>query len=191
MTRAEDLQRCLPSDSPVSAEKLLEWKGMLNKYCDEYEASFENSELQSIHFGTSFFYFDYNIERVVLAYAVSIKVDEKRDASYLGQDPGDAKQVLAALGKDAFDADRGHFLSHAAGGPLHINIFPHRRELNRGWSAEGKRFREMERYTVSNPGTLYFHRPIYDDRSDIPLALEYGVLVDGLHWWVERFKNKN
>jgi hypothetical protein len=191
MTRAEELQKSFPTDSKVSTQKLVEWKNMLNAMCDEYEAQFENSELRSIHFDTCFFYFDYNIERVVLAYGVSVETTEKRDAPYLRDDPGDAAQVIAALGADAFEADRGHFLSHAAGGPLHINIFPHRRELNRGWSAEGKRFRAMERHVADSPGTLYFHRPIYDDHRDIPLALEYGILGDGESWWIDRFQNKN
>jgi hypothetical protein len=61
LTRAEELPRCFPDESKVSAEKLLEWKGMLNAMCDAYETAFENSELRSIHFDNSFFYFDYNM----------------------------------------------------------------------------------------------------------------------------------
>lgn len=98
--------------------------------------------------------------------------------------------MRAALGEGAFAVDKGHFLGHASGGVLDINLFPHRRDLNRGWSPEGKRFRRMERFVAEHPGTFFFHRPCYDDGLWIPLALEYGVLLEGTRWWIERFRNK-
>ena len=75
--------------------------------------------------------------------------------------------VNAVLGAEAFAADKGHLLSHASGGELDINLFPHRRELNRGWSEEGKLFREwnamprlilvrfasIEPYMTTTPGS--------------------------------------
>jgi hypothetical protein len=48
----------------------------------------------------------------------------------------------------------------------------------------------MERFVAEHPGTFFFHRPSYDDDTWIPLALEYGVLIDGTAWWIERFENK-
>ena len=98
--------------------------------------------------------------------------------------------VRAVLGDKAFLADRGHFLGHASGGVLDINLFPQRRELNRGWSAEGREFREMERFVSTHPGVFFYHRPIYDDDTWIPWQLDYGVLVDDERWWVRRFCNK-
>ena len=67
--------------------------------------------------------------------------------------------------------------------------FPQRRELNRGWSDEGKRFRAMERYVAGHPGAFFYHRPLYDE-TWIPDRLEYGVLVDDREWWVDSFTNK-
>lgn len=34
--------------------------------------------------------------------------------------------------------DRGHFIAHLSGGPIDINLFPQRRDINRGWSVENK-----------------------------------------------------
>ena len=47
--------------------------------------------------------------------------------------PDVSASVRRALGTRAFFADKGHFLGHASGGVLDINLFPQRRELNRGW----------------------------------------------------------
>lgn len=85
---------------------------------------------------------------------------------------------------------RSQLLGHASGGILDIDLFPHRRELNRGWSAEGKRFRRMERYVADHPGTFFYHRPLYDDQTWVPELLEYGILVDDTEWWVDTFRNK-
>src|ERR1019366_8678581 len=98
--------------------------------------------------------------------------------------------VNLVMGDQAFPVDRGHFLSHAAGGELDINLFPQRRELNRGWSPQGKVFRQMERSVANNPGTFHFHRALYDDDTWIPCRLEYGVLENDLEWWITRFINK-
>ena len=53
--------------------------------------------------------------------------------------------------------DKGHFIAHAIGGAVdqaEVNVFVQRRDLNRGWSAEGRRYRDMERYCELNPGRL-------------------------------------
>lgn len=39
--------------------------------------------------------------------------------------------------------DKGYFIGHAIGGALHINLFPQTKEINRGWSKEGKKYTEM------------------------------------------------
>lgn len=79
--------------------------------------------------------------------------------------------------------------AHASGGELDINLFPQRRDLNRGWSAEGKRFRRMEKWVAKRPGTFHVHRPLYADESWVPAWLEYAVWREGA-WWVERFDNR-
>ncbi len=94
------------------------------------------------------------------------------------------------IGPDADEFDRGHFLGHASGGELDINLFPQDRRLNRGWSEEGKLFRKMESHAASHPGTFFFHGAVYADDSWVPDRLEYGVLLDDREWWIETFHNR-
>jgi len=70
-----------------------------------------------------------------------------------------------------------------------VNLFPQQRELNRGWSEEGKLFRRMERYAAERPGTFCFARPIYSDLTCCPAIVEYAVLRPDGALWVERFGN--
>jgi len=98
--------------------------------------------------------------------------------------------VRKVVGDHAFPADRGHFLGHASGGVLDINLFPQKRDLNRGWSQEGKLFRQMERYVAMHSRLFFYHRPIYGDCTWIPMRLEYGLLMRDKQWWVEQFENR-
>lgn len=89
--------------------------------------------------------------------------------------------------------DKGHFIAHTIGGVvdgLEANVFVQRRDLNRGWSAAGKRFREMEKYCVSNPRTFCFSRPLYADQTAKPAFVEFGVLKAGNELWLECFENQ-
>ena len=86
--------------------------------------------------------------------------------------------------KRRFAPTRGTF----SGTPAVAN--PQRRELNRGWSAEGREFRAMERYVAQHSGTFFYHRPIYNDETWVPQSLEYGVLEDDTRWRVKTFANK-
>jgi hypothetical protein len=69
------------------------------------------------------------------------------------------------------------------------NIFPQDRELNRGWSTEGKRYRALEREIAATPGTFFFCCLLYGDDSDFPAAVELGLLRPG-GLYVERFRNR-
>jgi hypothetical protein len=89
--------------------------------------------------------------------------------------------------------DKGHFIAHSIGGAVdqaEVNVFVQRRELNRGRSAEGRRYVQMEKYCKLRPGTFCFSRPIYSDQSARPSFIEYGILLDGPEFWVERFDNR-
>jgi hypothetical protein len=174
---------------PVPAA-LGNWDDRVYDWCDEYSARCSGAEISEIVLDLAAYLFDHIAERVVLAYAVSIPQLFHRDASRIRGFPNVNVSVRAELGERAFVADKGHFLGHASGGILDINLFPQRRELNRGWSPEGKRYRSMERYVADHAGTFFFHRPIYDDDSWIPEKLEYGVLRDDGFWWTEVFRNK-
>lgn len=88
--------------------------------------------------------------------------------------------------------DKGHFIAHSFGGAVgrtEVNVFVQRRDLNRGWSREGKLFRAMERYCTLNPGTFCFNRPLYTDGSAKPAFIEFGVFTINQELWVECFGN--
>ncbi|MGO9121102.1 MAG: hypothetical protein ACLQPD_26255 [Desulfomonilaceae bacterium] len=90
------------------------------------------------------------------------------------------------------DWDKGHFIAHSIGGAVdrcEVNIFLQRRDLNRGWSAAGKRFRSMEKHCRVNPGTFCFNRPLYADGSAKPSMLEFGILTTENEIWIELFDN--
>ena len=88
--------------------------------------------------------------------------------------------------------DKGHFIAHSIGGAVEgseLNVFVQRRDVNRGWSAAGKRYTSMEKYCAANVGVLCWSRPIYTDGSAMPLQVEFGVLkIDG-ELWVDTFAN--
>ncbi len=85
--------------------------------------------------------------------------------------------------------DKGHHVCHGAGGGADWNLFTQLRSLNRGWSDEGKLYRQMEAYVAANPGTMFFSRPIHLDGSLCPSLLEYGVLMPGRMVWLATFSN--
>jgi hypothetical protein len=120
-------------------------------------------------------------DRVVAAYGLSRAPEAKRDASRI--------RGFGDIGGRKGAADKGHLMAHSMGGSLDINVFPQRPEVNRGRSAEGKRYRAMERYAATHPGTCVFSRLIYGDDSWVPRALEYGILLPDPRLWVERFPN--
>ncbi len=88
---------------------------------------------------------------------------------------------------------KGTLHCHSVGGAvdrLEVNVFIQRRDLNRGWSEEGRRYVAMEKYAASHPGTFLFSRPLYEDQTSRPTFLEYGVLKETGELWVEVFDNR-
>jgi hypothetical protein len=86
--------------------------------------------------------------------------------------------------------DKGHFIAHGFGGPIDVNLFPQRSDINRGWGEEGKLYRQMEKFVAANPGTFVFSRPIYNDLSFCPYMLEYGYCDTSLNFTVRQFPNR-
>lgn len=89
--------------------------------------------------------------------------------------------------------DKGHFVAHSIGGAVdrsEMNVFVQRRDLNRGWSEEGKLYRAMEKYCFVHPGTFCFSRPLYEDQTSKPSYLEFGILKGASELWVECFDNR-
>jgi hypothetical protein len=90
---------------------------------------------------------------------------------------------------DGSSRDKGHFIAHAIGGGLDMNVFSQARDLNRGLSEQGKVYRLMERCCYENSGTFCFSRPVYDDATSVPRWLEFGLLRDDGSLWIEVFEN--
>jgi hypothetical protein len=89
--------------------------------------------------------------------------------------------------------DKGHYIAHSIGGAvdgIEANVFVQRRDLNRGWSIPGKRFRMMEDACFRHPGVFCFSRPIYGDGTSRPVLIEFGLLKFECTLWVERFDNR-
>ena len=89
--------------------------------------------------------------------------------------------------------DKGHFIAHSIGGAVdraEVNVFVQLRALNRGWSKEGKLYREMEGYCEAHPGTFCFSRPTYEDQTARPAFIEFGLVKQDGSLWVERFSNQ-
>jgi len=173
---------------------LADWEDRLDSWCDEYRdgagSGGADAEIVEVTLGFAVYLFDLTLERVVVAYGLSQPPATARDASRMRGFPDVGRSFAARLGPDAPAADKGHFLAHAAGGELDMNLFPQRRDLNRGWSEEGKLYRRMERQIAGRPGTFHYHRPLYADEGWVPWRLELGVLLDDRDWWVERFANR-
>lgn len=169
---------------------LTDWPGKEKAILDAYRDSCPGCQLTEINLDLAFFIFDLVGERVALTYAFSTPALTKRDASRIRGFPNVNATVQRVMGEKAFPADKGHFLGHASGGSLDINLFPQRRDLNRGWSEQGKRYRAMERYVAEHSGTFFYHRPIYDDDTWLPDKLEFAIHTNERGWWVDVFNNK-
>lgn len=88
------------------------------------------------------------------------------------------------------DFDKGHFISHKINGSLDQNLYPQLKEINRGWSKQGKLFRSLEKYCEENPNAFVFTRPIYTNLSWIPRFIDYGIFTKEYGLLLNRFDNK-
>lgn len=121
-------------------------------------------------------------DRTLAAWGRSRPAPQPRDVAYQRGYPSPRGRAVRPL-------DKGHMVAHAAGGTFGPNMFPQDRDLNRGWSTQGRRYRALEREIASRPGTFFFCCLLYGDDSDFPAAIDLGVLrCDGLH--TERFRNR-
>lgn len=128
--------------------------------------------------------YDQTIEdRVVAVLGTSARAEERRDASRSRGWVGPTEEFLGT------ERDKGHYMAHCIGGGLDVNVFSQERRLNRGWSPQGKIYRQMETYCYEQPGTFCFSRPIYADGSSVPRWLEFGLLKADQTLWVEIFDN--
>ena len=162
---------------------------LLDAVAERYEHQFPDcSLLQFVQSGATYL-FDLasavgadQEDRTLAAWTVTPPTVAKRDVSYqrgfpLPPDP------------DGTLVDRGHLIPHLSGGEFGPNIFRQRRDLNRGWSSQGKRFRALEREAATTPGTFYFGHLLYEDGSAYPTDIETGLLR-GKTLHLERLRNR-
>ena len=87
-------------------------------------------------------------DRVVAVLGTSARAEERRDASRVRGWAGPPEELLGT------ERDKGHFMAHCIGGGLDVNVFSQERRLNRGWSPQGKIYRQMETYCYEQPGLV-------------------------------------
>ena len=162
---------------------------LFDAVADRYEHQFPDcSLLQFVQSGATYL-FDLasavgaeQEDRTLVAWTITPATVGNRDVSYqrgfpLPPDP------------DGTPVDRGHLIPHLSGGEFGPNIFRQRRDLNRGWSSQGKRFRALEREAATTPGTFYFGHLLYEDGTAYPTEIETRLLRgETLH--VDRFRNR-
>ena len=126
-------------------------------------------------------------DRVIAAFGISTAVANKLNRKIMANFRKDTPKLF-----DRFGAiyNKGHFIAHAMGGPIDINLFPQIAHVNLGRSTEGKMFRSMEKYITSHPGTFVFSRPVYGDFSECPIALEYGYCEANMEMVYKIFPNR-
>jgi len=163
-------------------------------FIDDYSDQCQNSEILEFNVNGYTYLFDLRDDE-----GDSNKINESRVVGVLGRvshttekrDAGRMKGFIGPFTKlDKYkDFDKGHFVSHKINGSLDHNLYPQLRELNRGWSPQGKLFRSLERYCEQNPDTFLFTRPIYTDLSWIPRYLDYGIFTNEFGLLLNRFDN--
>jgi hypothetical protein len=162
---------------------------LLDAVAERYEHQFPGcSLLQFVQSGATYL-FDLasaagaeQEDRTLAAWTITPATVGNRDVSYqrgfpLPSDP------------DGTPVDRGHLIPHLSGGEFGPNLFRQRRDLNRGWSSQGKRFRALEREAATTPGTFYFGHLLYEDGTAYPTEIETGLLR-GKTLHVDRFRNR-
>lgn len=177
----------LPADSRMAPAELS--RCLLQVWCEAYWAEIPQCSLQEFDSGGARFLFDLASEvnakqedRTIAAWGFPDSRPHRRDTAYQRGYP-------APQGRATTPLDKGHMVPHTAGGTFGPNIFPQDRDLNRGWSAEGRRYRALEREIANTPGTFFFCCLLYADDTSFPVAVELGLLrSDGLY--VERFRNR-
>lgn len=171
------------------------WNEICHEWSEEYRKTFPHfGEITLSHYHQFAFTIDHEVAagpetpetRVICFFGISNNdIDTKnrqRMRSYWS-----TKDLSELIGKPY---DRGHYMAHGFGGPIDVNLFPQRRDINRPWSPAGKRYCAMESYVRKNPGTFVFSRPIYKDLTIVPHELEYGYFDKDFKLITEVFPNR-
>lgn len=170
-----DYYSVVASGSADRAAASRELGGLLSRlWSAEYRSQVPECSLLELDSDGATFLFDLasaagarQADRTVAAWGVSRRAPHPRDESYQRGYPSPRGRAMRSL-------DKGHMVAHAAGGTFGPNMFPQDRDLNRGWSAKGRRYRALEREIANTPGTFFFCCLLYADDTDFPAAIELG-----------------
>ena len=83
---------------------LADWEDRVSTWCDEYADNSSGAELSETNLDFSIFIFDHVLERVVLAYAVSVEHPMKRHTSRM---PGFPDPNVSAQTVRGYNVSRG------------------------------------------------------------------------------------
>lgn len=141
---------------------------LVRLWCDEYASKNSSAQLVAVNLNDSgavlTYLFDIRLERTIVAYGVPIFSATQRDAARMAGHPNPGP-----------DFHRGHLMAHSIGGGMDINLVPQLGKLNIG------AFRILERrvraWAKQNVSCLYFVRPIYRGKSQIPNLFEQCAIV--------------
>ena len=195
LTKYYKIFASLPEDDYEKSINFLKEK-ISNLFINEYNIQFPNSEILEFNVNGYNYLFALNSEvensetdkdnRVIGVYGrvlhSNIKRDTNRMKGFIGPFTKSKKYKYF---------DKGHFISHKINGSLDQNLYPQLKELNRGWSKQGKLFRSLERYCENNTDIFIFTRPIYADSSWIPRFIDYGIFTKEYGLLLNRFNNSN
>jgi hypothetical protein len=162
---------------------------LLDAVAERYEYQFPDCSLLQFVQSRATYLFDLasvvraeQEDRTLAAWTITPATVGKRDVPYQRRFP-------LPPDPDGTPVDRGHLIPHLSGGEFGPNIFRQHRDLNRGWSSQGKRFRALEREAAATPGAFYFGHLLYEDGTAYPTEIETGLLRgETLH--VDRFRNR-
>jgi hypothetical protein len=86
------------------------------------------------------------------------------------------------------DYDKGHFIAHGFRGPVDVNIFPQRPDINRVLVGRWKTLPENGKICRSESWNLGFFAT-YLNLTECPYFLEYGYFDQELNLQLEVFPN--
>lgn len=192
-----DYNQLISKHTITTSQDLFEifWNEICHEWSREYQAKFPHyGEITLSHYHAFAFTIDHEVSagpetpetRVIGFFGISNNDIDTKNRRRI-RDYWSMKDLSELIGKPY---DRGHYMAHGFGGPIDVNIFPQRRDVNRPWSPEGKRYSAMERYVRNNPGTFVFSRPIYKDLTICPHELEYGYFEKDFKMVTEIFPNR-
>jgi hypothetical protein len=134
-------------------------------------------ELVEVTIGAFTYLFDLSLERAVGVYGFSVPQKSARPASRIRGHPLPADSRQRAL-------IRGHLVAHSVGGGADINLIPQSAALN-----ISGRWRSLERWSQTHPGSFLAVEVIYNDGTQTPSAFVYVATCEGTIKY-EEFENR-